>query len=263
MNTPNSSTDWTEPTSFHCPIARARETIEDTIFEILNRIESSEMKGAQVFIVGRYNHQKPTNLNKLQMKFPKLNISYMTAHSSKGKQVDHAMVIGLTSQGYAFPSQIEDDPVLDIVLAKTELIPNAEERRLFYVAMTRAKKHVWLVASKETPSTFALEVESGDYEVIIEGPRGEANIRCPNCKTGVMVLREGKFGNFYSCSNYPYCEYKPRMCAQCGKGFLFESDRFPGYYTCSDTGCSFKRKKCPRCKDGYLVLRRGKYSKLP
>ena len=239
------------------------EIIEDTILEVLDQIESSEKKGAHVFIIGRYNHQKPTNLRQLRERFPKLDISYITAHSSKGKQSDYVIIIGLTSQGYAFPSQIEDDPLLDLVLAKGEQVPHAEERRLFYVAVTRAKKHVFLIANKENPSTFASEVESGGYEVIIEGRRGEANVLCPDCKTGVIVSRHGKLGDFYSCSNYPYCEYKPRMCPKCGEGFLFQSDRlFAVNYICSNATCSFKRRKCPRCKDGYLIVRSGRYSEF-
>jgi len=154
------------------------EKTEDTISEVLKRIESSEEERAQVFIIGRYNHQRPTNLSQLQKRYVKLNTDYITAHSSKGKETDYVIVIGLTSQGYAFPSQIEDDPLLDLVLTKKELIRNAEERRLFYVAVTRAKKHVYLIASKKNPSTFAREIESGNYEVIIEGrrtPREESN----------------------------------------------------------------------------------------
>jgi len=147
------------------------ETDEDTISEILTRIDTFEEKGAEVFIIGRYNHQKPSNLTQFRKEHPKLSINYTTAHSSKGKQSDYVIVIGLTSQGYAFPSQIEDDPVLDLVLAKKERIPNAEERRLFYVAVTRTKKHVYLVASRNYPSTFASEIEKGEYEVTIEGRR--------------------------------------------------------------------------------------------
>ncbi len=237
------------------------EILEDTIQEALSQVDLSEKGNAQIFIIGRYNHQRPTNLSQLQRKFSKLDIQYLTAHSSKGKETDYAIVIGLTSHGYAFPSQIEDDPVLDLVLSKKELVPNAEERRLFYVALTRAKKHVYLVASREHPSTFASEVSSGNYEIIVEG-QGEAGVSCPVCKTGHIVPRQGKLGDFYSCSNYPYCTYKPRICPQCSTGFLFESDRLAGYYICSIPGCSFKRLKCPQCQDGYLVLRRGKYSKF-
>jgi len=241
------------------------ETTENTVQEVLDQINLSEKNDTEVFIIGRYNRQRPTNLKQLQKRFSKLNIQYITAHSSKGKEADYVIVIGLTSYGYAFPSQIEDDPVLNMVLAKKESVPNAEERRLFYVALTRAKKHVYLVASREYPSTFASEIISGDYEVIVKGRREEANILCPVCKTGVIVRRHDRSGNFYSCSNYPYCEYKPWVCPSCNEGFLYEN---PGlgesatYFVCSNRYCSFKSPKCPNCKDGYLVLRKGRYSQF-
>jgi len=241
------------------------DACEDTIAKILSSIKSSEKRREKVFIVGRYNHQIPGNLPQLKKLFPNLRISFTTAHSSKGKESDYVIVIGLTSQRYAFPSQIADDPVLDLVLAKKEEEPNAEERRLFYVAVTRAKKHVYLIASKEDPSTFALEVDSEDYEVIIKKRRGESNALCPTCKTGFFVLRHGKFGEFYSCSNYPYCECKPHMCPDCGEGFLYESpepSEFSRYYICSNGICSFKATKCPNCKEGYLKKRRGRYSEF-
>jgi len=144
------------------------EKTEDTILEVLQRIESSEERNATVFIIGRYNHQRPPNLSQLRKQHTKLAISYLTAHSSKGKEADYVIIIGLTSRGYAFPSQIEDDPLLDLVLTKKELIPNAEERRLFYVAVTRAKKHAYLIADMKRSSTFAREIAIGDYEVVVE-----------------------------------------------------------------------------------------------
>jgi len=144
------------------------ESGEDKISEALKRIEASGEKHVTVFIIGRYNYQRPTNLSQLRKRHRKLSINYMTAHSSKGKEADYVIVIGLTARGYAFPSQIEDDPLLDLVLTRKEPIPNAEERRLFYVSMTRAKKHVYLIADAKNPSSFVREIESGDYEVILE-----------------------------------------------------------------------------------------------
>jgi len=149
------------------------EKTDDMILEVLQRIESSEERNATVFIIGRYNHQRPPTLSQLRKQHPKLAIKYLTAHSSKGKEADYVIIIGLTSRGYAFPSQIEDDPLLDLVLTKKELIPNAEERRLFYVAVTRAKKQVYLIADIKSPSTFVCEIATSDYEIVVEECRTE------------------------------------------------------------------------------------------
>jgi DNA helicase-4 len=239
-----------------------KESTNDQIMEILNDISASE-KRATVFIIGRYNHQKPENLHQLRRTHPNLDIRFTTAHSSKGREADYVIVIGLTRKGYSFPSQIEDDPILDIVLSRKEMMSNAEERRLFYVAITRARKHVYLIASKKNPSSFTREIEKGDYNVSIEGI-SDGNVKCPECKTGVILSREGRNGRFFSCSNYPYCHYKPDLCPQCRKGFLHKHDvnQFAEYYTCSNSACSFKATKCPWCKDGYLVERSGRYSKF-
>ncbi|MGA3192257.1 MAG: UvrD-helicase domain-containing protein [Candidatus Bathyarchaeia archaeon] len=238
------------------------DNTEDSIKEALHRIKSSEKNGTRVLIIGRYNHQQPSNLDVLRRMFQGLDINYITAHSSKGKESDCAIVIGLTSQGYAFPSQIEDDPVLNLVLAKKEPVPNAEERRLFYVAVTRARKHVYLIANRTNPSVFAAEVANPEYDIEIDGDEAEASTACPSCKTGLIIQRQGKMGTFYSCSNYPHCEYKPRQCPRCGTGFLHESKESSALYVCSNSNCSFKTIKCPRCKDGYLVLRKGRYSQF-
>ena len=68
--------------------------------------------------------------------FPSLKIDYKTVHGSKGTEADCVIVIGLDTGKYGFPCQIEDDPVLNLVLAEKDAHPNAEERRLFYVAVT-------------------------------------------------------------------------------------------------------------------------------
>lgn len=239
-----------------------KELVDDKITAILKEISDLE-KRAIVFIIGRYNHQEPKNLDQLRETYPNLDIRFTTAHSSKGREADYVIVIGLTCRGYAFPSQIEDDPILDLVLSKKATTSNAEERRLFYVAVTRAKKHVYLVASKKNPSSFAREIETGDYNVAIEGI-SERKVACPECETGVILPRNGRLGLFFSCSNYPYCRYKPNLCPQCRRGFLHKQDKnqFAEHYVCSNPECSFKATKCPWCQNGYLVERSGRYSKF-
>ena len=100
-----------------------KESMNDIIATILKDISVLEKK-AKVFIIGRYNHQKPENLYQLREIHPNLDIMFTTAHSSKGREADYVIVIGLTCKGLAFPSQIEDDPILDLVLSRREMVSN-------------------------------------------------------------------------------------------------------------------------------------------
>ncbi|MHA1974590.1 MAG: topoisomerase DNA-binding C4 zinc finger domain-containing protein [Candidatus Hodarchaeales archaeon] len=194
-------------------------------------------------------------MSALRRNYPKLKIEYYTIHSSKGKQADYIIILGLTSGKYSFPSQIEDDPVLNLVLSDKESISNAEERRLFYVALTRAKKHVYLLANRKTPSSFAVELEEKDYKIEIIGESPKAGTHCPQCKTGVIVPKWSQNGQFYACNNYPYCKYIAKRCPNCGEGFLSKK----GFrYICSNDRCSTNLEICPRCRDGYLVQRSGR-----
>ena len=95
-----------------------------------------------------------------------------------------------------FPSQIADAPILQLLLDNCDHYPFAEERRLFYVAMTRAKKKVWLVTLKGNESVFVKEID----EVCGEAMRRE-QYACPLCG-GRLVRRSGPYGEFFGCSNY-------------------------------------------------------------
>ena len=66
----------------------------------------------------------------------------MTAHASKGLGYDDVIVLNGQNAKYGFPAKIEDDPVLGFVVHEDRSMAYAEERRLFYVAMTRTKNRV-------------------------------------------------------------------------------------------------------------------------
>jgi DNA helicase-4 len=140
-----------------------------------------------------------------------MELEFTTAHSSKGLEADFVIIIGLVNgagRKLGFPCQIADDPMLNMVLARQDKTLNAEERRLFYVASTRARNHVYLIAdSMQRSSTFISEIQDDGYEINLLGSFREAE-SCPICKTGKIILRKGEYGEFYSCSNYPYCDYK-------------------------------------------------------
>jgi len=90
----------------------------------------------------------------------------LTVHRSKGLEADYVILDGLTADKFGFPSEIEDDPLLGLVLARQDNYPHAEERRLFYVALTRARHQVHLIVDRNQPSPFALELLSNEYEVM-------------------------------------------------------------------------------------------------
>ena len=71
---------------------------------------------------------------------------------------------------------------------------------------------------------------------------------------------EGRYGPFYSCSNYPYCGYRPHDCPKCGNGFL-EINEF-SKFNCVNDYCGFKANVCPSCGEGYLHIVPGQNSTL-
>jgi DNA helicase-4 len=184
---------------------------EEVLIDIISEIGKATEGNQNIFIIGRYNYLKPKNLQLLQGMYPRISVEFTTAHSSKGLEADFVIIIGLESEvrkKLGFPCQMTDDPILNMVLAKEDLTPNAEERRLFYVATTRARNRVYLVVdSGRKASDFISEIENDKYEMELRGCSGKSR-NCPNCKTGKIVLRRGAYGEFYSCSNYPYCNYK-------------------------------------------------------
>lgn len=138
------------------------DDVEDLIESALSELNADAVvtgKPASVFILGRYRNQSPEGLKVWQDKFSgKLHIEFRTIHSSKGLQADYVILIGLHTRNSAFPSEIADDPLLQIVMPEPEEYPHAEERRLMYVALTRAKYKVYLLGGKYTQSCFLAEI---------------------------------------------------------------------------------------------------------
>ena len=177
-------------------------------------------KGSSVLFLGRYrfdikildghrqfSYQYNAALGRTDVSFARrtdLQISFMTVHGSKGLQADYVFLLNTKAYGMGFPSQIADAPILQLLLDNCDHYPFAEERRLFYVAITRAKKKVWLVALKENESVFVKEID----EVYGEAMRKE-QYTCPLCG-GRLVRRSGPYGDFFGCSNYKAngCRYK-------------------------------------------------------
>jgi len=184
--------------------------------------------------------------NKIKsVKYPKLNITFMTAHASKGLGYDNVIVVNGRNETYGFPSKIEDDPVLSFVIKGDRSIDYAEERRLFYVAMTRTKNRVFFIAPEQNPSEFLLEIKKDYKNVVLRGNWNEeapennyAKKTCPICGYPLQYRYKNAYGlRLYICTN------EPEIC---------------GFMTNEYKAGKLSIMKCDQCRNGYLIVKPGK-----
>lgn len=116
-------------------------------------------------MLARYHHLKPAVLEKAATRWPKLQLDFMTIHASKGQQADYVIVVGLKEGSDGFPAPARESVMEEALLPVPEDFPDAEERRLLYVAITRARHRVWLLFNKEEPSVFVDILKSIDVPV--------------------------------------------------------------------------------------------------
>ena len=147
-----------------------------------------------------------------------LRVEFSTVHGAKGREADYVIVLDLNDGRWGFPSKVEDDPLLELVLPPVSggAYPLAEERRLFYVAMTRARNGAHLVADPVQPSTFVTEMlkEPDELKRI-----GELAPECSSCRRGRL---------------------RPSL--------------IPMYLMCSDSSCDHRAPRCPNCDAGYVLV---------
>lgn len=227
--------------------------------EILDELSQAATKETSVLLLGRYHFLKPKDLTELNRSHPTLSIRFMTVHASKGLEADHVIILRAESDRMGFPSEIVDDPLLDLVLPKPEKFDHAEERRLFYVALTRARLSVTILADRDKPSIFVRElIDEPAYEVIQLGTSGIAEHRCGQC-AGRMLAQTTTGRTFYTCEHGRLCGETLNPCSVCGQDLPTKDPKDPKKLICS---CSATFLACPECGDGWLVERRGKYGKF-
>jgi DNA helicase-4 len=196
--------------------APAVVVLADDVRAALARIEAEREGPGQisVLLLGRYTFSLPGPLGELARGFPALSLQFLTVHRSKGLQADYVVLLDVTSGRYGFPSEIADDPLLSMVLAEPDPFAHAEERRLFYVALTRARRRVFVLTRETQPSAFVEELLGPAYAGLVEGPaRWAERPPCPECG-GTLTERVSRSGQrFWGCLDYPYCEGPPRKRA--------------------------------------------------
>ncbi|EGT0668312.1 DNA helicase IV [Citrobacter werkmanii] len=138
---------------------------ENQLDLLLDKLSGFVKTEERILVLARYHHLKPTSLEKAATRWPKLQLDFMTIHASKGQQADYVIVVGLHEGNDGFPAPARESIMEEALLPPVEDFPDAEERRLLYVALTRARHRVWLLFNKETPSCFVDELKRLDVPV--------------------------------------------------------------------------------------------------
>ena len=208
---------------FHCdrPVScisyKDKDEIGSALCGALEEI-AGETNGAEasVMLLGRHNQESEWALgmdwmtaDKNGERFvwamhPELKLSFLTVHKAKGLEADYVIILNFRDDMLGFPNMIADDPLLALLLSEKEDIPFAEERRVFYVALTRARKRVFILAPDKGVSIFRNDIPEDAWTKASDGSPDSAT--CPKCKKGKLVLRSGNSA-FYGCTNYPRCDY--------------------------------------------------------
>ena len=133
---------------------------------VIGQLVASIPLDKSVFLLGRYSfddyylsfmYKSVKEGNRFFYIIGDRKIEFLTVHKSKGLEADYVIILQCNKDTYGFPSRVSDDPVLNYVLTKSDQYPYGEERRLFYVAITRAKVKTYILYDRRFPSVFVDE----------------------------------------------------------------------------------------------------------
>jgi DNA helicase IV len=218
--------------------------------------KSEAKKRGSAFVLARYNSfLHPNNPSKFE--WGQLNLANQIRevaqdafdlktpnfHRSKGLEADVVVLLGLVDRNLnrrCFPSRMQEDELVRLPLPDQESFPDAEERRLMYVALTRARHKVIIPVPMAGRSGFVSELFAFPDHVAVyhQGQRlaacpfcnegfflrkrdawfectnsrcvfGDTSTshRCPDCETGALVVKVGQHGYFVGCNKYPDCSH--------------------------------------------------------
>ena len=186
--------------------------------QVLNDIQKfNDSKDKTLYFLSRYNNPLFTVSDEIKSKIKPLYkegwVRYkLTCHKAKWLEADFVILNSLEDNFKWFPCKIVDDPVLKMVLKIQEEVSYAEERRLFYVALTRSKSKTYLFADYKCPSIFVnelIEDNQSDLDIIWDSNMKEMFAKkCKYCWWRMHKKINKKWEYFDACINRPYCNKK-------------------------------------------------------
>ncbi len=203
----------------------------------------------KILLIGRYQNdldrllttglfQKGQGNHVICTSIPSARLYFATAHGSKGVEYDNVIIINAIDSTYGFPSKVKDDPIF-LLFGDKRNLAYAEERRLFYVALTRTKSRVYIIVPASKPSPFVLELKENIHvefkdDVVKNYQNQIESLTCPHC--GFYLKRE----YFDPMNQYVYrCTNDKNICD----------------FITTELTYKVPIKPCPKCKKGFIIFK--------
>lgn len=216
----------------------------------------------EILILGRRNLTKNREVDnslikQLQQKFPDYRIRYSTVHAAKGLEADFTALVEVDDD--IFPDLRTSDPILEIFYPTSDTMPYAEERRLFYVALTRTKNTVHIFTSAQNPSRFVLElIEDFKQDPYFMAPKVRRAALCPHCGQRLQEKKRENLTFFYCSSCLKTYLPEEIFCPYCHE----ELQTRNGAKICPNLNCQYVALICPDCHQGIFVEKRSRRGEL-
>lgn len=141
-----------------------------TLKELITMLDNEYCK--DILVLGRNNKDITTYIDKTYKQendiytYQNISFRYLTIHKSKGLESDNIILINVEDNLLGLPTKIKDEKILRFVNNTKDYYPYEEERRLFYVALTRTKNKVYIISSYRQESIFVKELKK--YKGVIQ-----------------------------------------------------------------------------------------------
>lgn len=230
---------------------KPRQNLADAVNRAISKIVAEYGENGSILLIGRYNFDlynlattgefEYFNSRVVSKKYPRAKITFMTAHSSKGLGYDNVIILNMMDGQFGFPSRVQDDPIIELVEYEDKTVPFAEERRLFYVALTRTKNRVYIAAPQSRPSQFLVELIK-DHDLphpsqVNLNVVDVFKLKCPICGFPLRYQFNKNYGlDLWQCANdSEVCDFMTN-----------DPRRLKDIF------------KCPKCHDGYMIVKQDK-----
>ncbi|MHA1491035.1 MAG: UvrD-helicase domain-containing protein [Promethearchaeota archaeon] len=271
------------------------------VFNLIKILIAEGIKPDKILVLSRFNNilkelEILCGANDIPTERKSGGVRFYSVHSSKGSESEHVIVIDVTSGPYGFPCEILDSSILNLAKRYKTQSHFEEERRLFYVAITRSKRFLYLFTIENNISMFLNDIQPYLKKVFVDTivmwndimsdllsnylvkKELETPAICPDCGRRLKE-RQGKYGKFLGCSGYPICHYtfdlnendKNLKCPWCNNRLVVRDGKYGKFLSCiSYPKCDFafdlklnsgrgkKKVYCLKCGKS-MVVRKGKY----